>query len=288
MKFAHLKLWSTVAAVFVSLAGCSTAQQAGRLPEQTEQAYDAAIPAWVAEAKARPGSNPAGEKITAAKYLILTPIVFNWAPEGLQGRGFPPFWPQGDEAGGVQWMTNEISNYVMNGLEKRGIDAADAGSYKTDVPDIVNYGDSPTSVNGRSYDGGSISGYAYTAWKMKQWDMSDYGKISKVMPDFHSALFIQLQTTWRYSGHSKLNGEAMVNYEVYSVPIIKICSADGCREAKISAGNPLKSILPVPAEKAVDDEVRKKNNQFAVMNNAKYFGEMILAIFDNMAKAPAK
>ena len=255
------------------------------LPEQPSSAYPPNLPGWIAQAKTRPGANP-GSKLQTGSVMIA-PVVLNWAPENLQGRGFPPWWITGESTGGVQVTTNEIHRKVVDAFRSRNWGFYTPAWLRERGASLDGVGGKPISVNGRSYGGGSIAGYPYVSEKLRQWTRGDFLRLHSQYPGPQSVALIQLNTIWIYNGHSRMNGEAIVNYDVYTSGEVQLCDAARCVSAKIGPDNALKSTLPVPADATENDSRRLANNTFAIGLASDYFSGVAVALIENLLDAPA-
>ena len=253
------------------------------LPEQSQDAFTRDLPAWIAEAKARPGANPG---TVDAGSILIAPVVLNWAPEVGTGRAFQPWWIAGDNTGGVQVTTNEIHRKVVDAFRSRGWAFTTPAWLREQGANLEKIGSTPIRARGRAYDGSQIAGYPYVSDKLKQWDSGDFARLKGLYPALQSVVLVRIDSTWIYKGHSRLNSEAMVSYDVASVFEVSVCNPySGCKTAKNSPDNPVKAVLPVPAEKAGDDKRRANNNGFAIGLASDYFSGVVIAFIENLLGA---
>lgn len=265
----------------LTLSGCLTASLIKALPDQSLGAFEAGLPAVVGEAKARPGANPAG-KIKMMDQLIVAPVVYQWAPEGHGGRAFAPLWVKGETSGSVQWLTDEIEKYIIDGLKQRGFDVVSTASLKNAGMDLSKLGFEPASIGGRAYDGRSIGGYPYIGRKLKKWGEKDFAAVHNEYPAIKTVVFVDISAVWLYKGHGRLNDEAIVNYNVATVPKVRVCTGGQCVEAKLAMENPLMPVLFAPADKADNEGHRTANNKEAVKLAAKFNADVVLSFIENI------
>jgi hypothetical protein len=273
-------------------AAASTAATAGltqalvnTLPEQPPSAYTSALPGYVEQARNH-AFQVDGAKLRTASVMIA-PVVLNWAPEGIQGRAFPPWWEAGADIGGVQVTTNEIHRKVVDAFRSRGWGFYTPAWLREQGASLEGVGGRPLSANGRSHGGGTIAGYPYVSEKLRSWDRGDFLRLRSQHPGPESVALIHLNSIWIYQGHSRMNGEAIVNYDVYTSGEVQVCDATRCATASLHPDNALKAVLPIPAEKATNEDTRANNNGFAMGLASDYFSAVALAMIEQLIDTDA-
>lgn len=277
--------FSLAAAIPTSAVAQLTQALINTLPEQPQSTYTPNLPAWIAQAKSKPGANPGGR--LKASNVLIAPVVFNWASEPHQGRAFAPWWIIGENTGGVQVTTNEIHRKVVDTFRSRQWGFYTPAWLRERGAVLDNVGDRPLSANGRSYGGGNIPGYPYVSEKLQQWSNGDFQRLRFQYPGPQAVALVKLNTIWIYSGHSRMNGEAIVNYDVYTSGEVRVCDSSQCVSAKIGPDDAVKATLPVPADAAADNGRRLANNTFAIGLASDYFSGIVVAWLENLLDTTA-
>jgi hypothetical protein len=270
-----LFLFGFVASTF----GCSTASLVNTLPEQSKEAYRASIAPAIAEAKKRPGANPQTRLRESGK-LLLAPVVLYSGPGSreIQSRSGPshflPMWYEGGNSAHMQNLVNKITNKIRDDLrEKRSV--------ATIVP--INLKEMGIEVNGIGSAAAEAGGNTFVSFKYNKWGVDEFYDLTNKHREIGSALFTKINTVWTYKGHSKVNGEAVANYLIYTDLEVKLCvSKTSCTTASIAAGKPVEVLIPLTAKLAVDEKNQASNHEFAYELASDYFSGVVLALFDNI------
>lgn len=253
------------------------------LPEQSPGSFSQNLPEWIAEAKARPDANPGTFNPGS---VLIAPVVFGWAPEPpAAGRGFEPWWIVGDKTAGVQSVVNETHRKIVDAFRSRGWAFTTPAWLREQGAALENIGSKPIGQRGRAYGGGDIAVYSYVSDKLKQWDTGDFARLKGQHPSLQTVALVRFNSIWTYKGHSRVNSEAMVSYDVFTTFDISLCDSTSCKTARNGPDNALKAILAVPADKAGDDKRRASNNDFAIGLASDYFSGVAIAIIENLLGA---
>ena len=201
----------------------------------------------------------------ADQHRSATQFVVDWTyvytMEGLKARGFSVISAKDVVAGNGLKTTS--------GTEPKGTHV-----WRATVPDNM----------GRHHSG---TGSTYGSHKFNDWENMSLSNYS-VIPNFGAVMYVHSSSKWDYKGHVKINGEAVVTYEVHHWFEVKVCTSDhssDCKTTRIPKGeaDDVTSVLIIPATKAVEEKQREVHHLSAIKLAARHNAELILTAFDAAA-----
>jgi len=287
--------------LIASIFGCTTAGQIElhKLPLQTEANLAHNVPALRQAIQAhidRDSGKPNLHWLTG-RQILIAPAVYGWSVDEVLGknetRAFPLWWPLNEHAPAVQWITTEVYKNLVKNVIARGYRVVDSDGLKSAAFDVSSLGGAPRyncdSVDTKMKKQENYY-YKYVANKLNCWKRADLQAVTDKYSLVSFGIFPRIDSTFTYQGHAKMNGEAIVIYNVSSLVSLSLCSnnsSERCDSVHITE-KPLTSQLVVPAEVNTNEDMRKKNNNWAAYHAAQYYGEVLDVMLNQLIATKEK